>query len=96
MRQLFVFLALLVPMLLYGQDIDSFRGVVTDPDGETLIGAYIVDKNSGKSALTDESGEFFIDKLEFPAVLTVSYLGFTDQEFTLTRRRGSRPCALML
>ena len=65
-----------------------FRGVVVDRNGEALIGASVVDRKSGKYALTDDNGEFAIDKLAFPVVLTVSYLGFDDQDFEISGREG--------
>ncbi|MBO4670933.1 MAG: TonB-dependent receptor plug domain-containing protein [Bacteroidales bacterium] len=94
-----VSIALLVPMLLGAQDATrpdtSFRGVVVDRYGEALIGASVIDKKSGNYALTDESGAFIIDKLSFPVVLTVSYLGFDDQEFTVTGQE-SQPFSLVM
>ena len=64
----------------------SFHGFVTDRNGEPLIGASVFEKKSGKYALTDEKGAFFMDGIRFPATFTVSYLGFDDQEVTLTGR----------
>ena len=72
-----------------------FRGTVTDRSGEPLIGASLIDKNSGTYALTDEKGEFSFDGITFPAVLTVSYLGFSDQEFALTGKE-SQPYAIVM
>lgn len=64
----------------------SFEGFVTDRSGEPLIGASVMDKKSGKYALTDEKGSFFLDGISFPATLTLSYLGFDDQEVVLSGR----------
>ena len=72
-----------------------FRGTVTDRSGEPLIGASLIDKNSGSYALTDEKGEFSFDGITFPAVLTVSYLGFSDQDFALTGKE-SQPYAIVM
>ncbi len=74
--------AILSVLVLNAQDV--FRGVVTDGDGEPLIGASLVEKTGGKYALTDTDGAFTLQGLSFPAVLTVSYLGFDDKEVTLT------------
>ena len=73
----------------------SFRGTVSDKNGEPLIGASLVEKNSGKYALTDEKGEFVFDEIAFPAVLTVSYLGFSDQDYALTGRE-SQPYGIVM
>ena len=73
----------------------AFTGVVVDRYGEALIGASVVDRKSGKYALTDDKGEFSIDKLTFPVVLTVSYLGFDDQEFNISGRE-SQPFSFVM
>ncbi len=65
-----------------------FKGVVVDRSGEPLIGASLIDKESGKYALTDDNGEFAFDELTFPASLTASYIGFNDQEFQITGREA--------
>ena len=72
----------------------SFHGFVTDRNGEPLIGASVFEKKSGKYALTDEKGAFFMDGIRFPATFTVSYLGFDDQEVTLTGRERANPTPL--
>ena len=72
-----------------------FRGTVTDRSGEPLIGASLIDKNSGAYALTDEKGEFSFDGITFPAVLTVSYLGFSDQDVSLSGRE-SQPYSIVM
>ena len=73
----------------------AFRGVVVDRYGEALIGASVVDRKSGKYALTNDNGEFAIDKLNFPVVLTVSYLGFDDQDFSISGRE-SQPFSFVM
>ena len=80
-------LALLIPLCLSAQK-SRFSGVVTDRDGEPLIGASLVVKGSSLYALTDENGAFSFEGLSFPAELTVSYLGFNDLVLTLS---GSEP-----
>ncbi len=64
----------------------GFRGRVTDRDGEPLVGASLLVKGSSAYALTDGDGSFSLAGLSYPAVVTVSYLGFNDQEVTLTGR----------
>jgi TonB-linked SusC/RagA family outer membrane protein len=64
----------------------NLKGTVTDREGDTLIGAYVQVKGSSLYAITDESGAFSIDGISWPAVLVVSYLGFDDQEVSLTGR----------
>ena len=63
-----------------------FTGIVRDRDGEPLAGASVLEKKSGKYALTDDKGAFTLEEITFPSVIVVSYLGFDDQEFKLTGR----------
>ena len=64
----------------------GLKGTVVDRNGDPLIGASLVVKGTSLYALTDENGAFSLDGIAWPAVLTVSYLGFNDQEVTLTGR----------
>lgn len=73
----------------------AFRGVVTDADGEPLVGASVVEKNGGKYALTDAAGAFRMDGISFPATIVVSYLGFDDLELTLNGNER-QPFAVVL
>ena len=73
----------------------AFKGTVTDRGGEPLVGASLIDKASGAYALTDENGAFAFDALTFPASLTVSYIGFADQEVSLTGREA-QPYAVVM
>ena len=82
-----VLLFLLVPFILEAQETlpakTSFSGIVVDRSGEALMGAFILDKSSGEYAMTGENGDFTIEKISYPAVLTVSFIGFNDQDFNI-------------
>ena len=73
----------------------SLRGVVLDQSGEPLIGASLVDKASGAYAISDENGAFTMTGITLPAVLTVSYLGFDDQEVSVTGKERQPITILM-
>lgn len=73
----------------------AFRGIVTDQNGEPLIGASLIEKASGKYAITDDGGAFSLDGLNYPATLTVSYLGYNDTEVQLSGRE-SQPYRIVL
>ena len=67
----------------------SLRGIVVDRYGDPLIGASIFVKGTRKYALTDASGAFVLEDTDYPAVLTVSYMGYDDKEVTLTAATGT-------
>lgn len=54
-------------------------GVVTDSQGEPVIGASIVAKGTGTGTITDVSGQFNLNASQ-NTLLTVSYIGYETQE----------------
>ena len=85
------FLVLLIPVFALAQG--SLRGVVTDTEGEPLIGASVQVAGTGQYALTDTDGAFTIGNVRYPAQITVSFMGMADQTLQLT---GSEPMPLSI
>lgn len=54
-------------------------GLVTDPNGEPVIGATIMDAASKDGTITDYDGKFSINATD-ESVLQVSYIGFSPSE----------------
>lgn len=63
----------------------TVSGVVTDKSGLPVIGANIVDKETGTGAITDLDGKFTLRTGE-RAVLLVSYIGYVAQEIEVSGR----------
>ena len=63
----------------FAQEKLEATGIVTDPSGETLIGAAIMEKGTTNTCITDEDGHFKISVRE-GAVLVISYIGYDKQE----------------
>lgn len=60
---------------------EQVTGVVMDADTkETLVGATVTLEGTNNGTLTDYDGSFAISLDEFPAVLVVSYTGYTTQK----------------
>src|SRR5690625_1648522 len=55
-------------------------GIVTDQEGEPLIGVNIQVKGSSKGTSTDFDGKFTLEDIDENAVLVVSYVGYQTQE----------------
>lgn len=55
-------------------------GIVTDPQGEPLIGVNIQVKGSNQGTATDIDGRFSLEDLDNDAVLVISYIGYQTQE----------------
>ncbi|MCR5519710.1 MAG: TonB-dependent receptor [Bacteroidales bacterium] len=60
-----------------------FSGKVLDENGEPLMGASVLVKESGQFATTDIDGQFSLEDLKFPASITVFFLGYDDYTVTL-------------
>lgn len=65
-----------------GQQI--IRGKVANTQAEPLIGATIVEKSSAKGTVTDFEGSFELEVAALPTVLSVSYVGYTTTEITVS------------
>ncbi len=79
-------LRLLLPLLLlalaaFPAAAQIVKGVVTDPSGEPLIGATVLEKGSTNGTATDIDGMFQLNlKDARKGILVVSYVGFASQE----------------
>lgn len=80
----FVYLLVFFSTLpLYGQNV---RGLILDDQTkEPLIGAYITNKNTSKTIVTDQFGSFIINaSKENNTSLRISYLGYRTLDTTIT------------
>lgn len=58
----------------------SVKGVVTDSDGEPLIGVNILEQGTVNGTITDYDGTYSLDVASSASVLVYSYTGFRSQE----------------
>ena len=92
-------LRLLLPLLLltlaaFPAAAQIVKGVVTDPSGEPLIGATVLEKGSTNGTATDIDGMFQLNlKDARKGILVVSYVGFASQEIPVAKqdRLQNRP-----
>lgn len=71
------------------QRVQTVQGIVTDKDGEPIIGVTIVVNGTTKGTTTDIDGKFSIE-VDRSAVLTFAYLGYMQQEVPVGRQRFLR------
>lgn len=69
------------------RDIDV-SGVVTDTQGEPLVGATVQVKNSTVGTATDIDGKFHLKNVDDKATLKVSYLGYATRDVKVDGRAG--------
>ncbi|MCK9414699.1 MAG: carboxypeptidase-like regulatory domain-containing protein, partial [Prolixibacteraceae bacterium] len=62
------------------QQNKSINGKVQDPNGESIIGANVVEKGTSNGTITDIDGNFTLSLQKPNAVLQISYIGYTTQE----------------
>ncbi len=67
------------------QGLIAVSGSVTDASGQPLPGVTVLNKSTGKGALTDDKGAFTLN-VDGNAVLTFSLIGFTSQEVPVNNR----------
>lgn len=66
---------------LKNQQIKTIAGVVTDSNGEPVIGANVVEKGTTNGTITDIDGNFSLNISG--DILTVSYIGYMSQEVNI-------------
>lgn len=92
-------LRLLLPLLFlamaaFPAAAQVVKGRVTDPSGEPLIGATVIEKGSTNGTATDIDGYFQINLSNAPkGVLVVSYVGFTTEEIAV---KGQKEITVVL
>ena len=69
-----------------GTSLNPVRGTVMDTDGNPIIGAGVVIKGTTTGAVTDLDGRFSFQGGE-SGTLTVSYIGYKDEEVQYTNKR---------
>lgn len=62
------------------QPVNHISGVVTDNNGETILGASVIVKGTNKSTITDVNGKFSLLNISNDATLVISYVGMRSQE----------------
>jgi len=65
-------------------EVRKVTGVVTDENGEAVIGANVVVKGQNKGTITDVNGAFQIEIAAGANELKISYVGYNDQDIDLT------------
>jgi TonB-linked SusC/RagA family outer membrane protein len=64
----------------------TIKGIITDKNGEPIIGATISVEGTTNGTVSDLDGAFSLN-VPVGSVLKVSYVGFTDQHITITNQR---------
>ncbi|MGM9760136.1 MAG: SusC/RagA family TonB-linked outer membrane protein [Parabacteroides sp.] len=65
------------------QQSRTVKGVVTDKNGDAVIGANVVVKGTTLGNITDFDGNFVIENVPADAILEISYIGFKTQEISV-------------
>ena len=65
------------------------QGLITDEQGEPIIGATVKEQGTGNGTISDLEGRFSLEA-DSEGVLQVSYVGFATQELPVSGRRDFR------
>ena len=69
----------------WAQQANTVEGIVTDANGEPIIGASIVIKGTTNGTITDLDGKFSLPNAT--GTLVVSYIGYKTQEIVLNGQK---------
>jgi iron complex outermembrane receptor protein len=69
------------------QEKFTVRGVVTDTEGQPLIGATVVEKGTTNGVAANAAGEFTL-RVDLSATLEVSFLGYAPREIPAAQMTG--------
>ncbi|MBP5341071.1 MAG: carboxypeptidase-like regulatory domain-containing protein [Bacteroidales bacterium] len=86
----FLLLLLFLPLTVLAQRSYTVSGTVTDQrNGETLIGATVLDTRSGKGAVTNLYGHYSLTLKSDSVSLRITYVGYEPQMFDLGLNRNT-------
>jgi len=84
-----ILLGIVATSSMLAQGTGALSGKVIDSEGEPLAGASIVVKGTTTGFITDFDGNYSITGVKFPTTIVVSFIGYNDQEYTLTGKEQS-------
>lgn len=85
MKKQFCLLLLIIPTFIIAQQ--TVTGIVIDNESFPLPAASIIIKGTTKGEITDFDGKFSIEITKTPAILVISYLGYTTKEVEITNQK---------
>ena len=65
--------------------VNDIRGIITDTEGEAIIGASISIKGQNVGTISDINGEFVLDLHGQKNIIVIAFIGYITQEITTTR-----------
>ncbi|MFV0505725.1 MAG: SusC/RagA family TonB-linked outer membrane protein [Bacteroidales bacterium] len=86
MSVLFVFVSLTIASL--AQNTNTIKGIVLDPDGNTLPGATVAVKGMSVGVTTDMDGNFTLNLPEGAEALVFTFIGFAPQEVQIHNQKN--------
>lgn len=88
MKYIVTLFVLIFSSLSYGQNLKQVTGVITDANGESIIGASIVIKGTSRGTTTDIDGRYVLTDVDPDATLEVQYLGYKTEKIKVDGRRN--------
>ncbi|WP_236974175.1 SusC/RagA family TonB-linked outer membrane protein [Membranihabitans maritimus] len=70
-------------LMNFEKEVINVEGVVTDVNGEPLIGVNVLVKGSDQGTATDFNGKFELSDVADDAILVLSYIGYKTKEVPL-------------
>lgn len=84
MKNPLIILVLLFSIITTAQT--KVSGVVIDEEGQSVAFANVIFKNSNEGTITNDNGRFYMESDNTHETLLVSFIGYEDQEISLTTK----------
>ncbi len=81
-----LFLSVILLFTVFASAQTKVGGIVLDESNAPVAFANVFFKNSTKGTITNEDGRFYMESDDTYGVMVVSFIGFEDQEITLTSK----------
>lgn len=78
----------LISLWTYAQSL-TVKGVVKDSNGESIIGANVLEKGTTNGTITDLDGNFTLKVSGKDAILQVSFVGFRSEEMPVGGKKNN-------
>jgi TonB-linked SusC/RagA family outer membrane protein len=85
---LVIFLLLLCTTVAFAQQRNTLAGIITDTNGEPLIGANVTVKGTTNGSITDVNGKFTLQQVPSNGTLVIAYIGYLSQEVAVNGQKS--------
>lgn len=68
------------------KQVRKIQGIITDTNGEAIIGANVLVKGSSNGTITDVNGHFILPDVHEKEIIQITYIGYETAEVVIDKR----------